>query len=85
MREKIVDIIRKPQMMYHPQIGLNFTTYSKEGAETIVQEILTLIKQEIEKVRKGNPNKSDGSGFAPETHRRTGYDEACQAILEILK
>jgi len=85
MREKIVDIIRKPQMMYHPQIGLNFTTYSKEGAETIAQEILTLIKQEIEKVRKGNPYSEASKKIMHSAFHEEGFEDACQAILEILK
>lgn len=85
MREKIADIIRKPQMMYHPQIGLNFATHSKEGAETIAKEILKMQCKEIEKVRKNNPYPEKPSLASAEYYEANGYDRACRKILAIFK
>ena len=47
MKEKIAEIIRKPLMAYHPQMGMAMVVIDKGIAEGMITQILFLLKEEI--------------------------------------
>ena len=79
MKEKIIEIVTKTHRTDDTWLFIGDAT----------AQILTLLKEEIEKVRKNNPYIREGWTIEVCSEDcvtdREAFDKGCQAILEILK
>ena len=80
MREKAIEIIRKPIMAYHPQVGMTMVALDKGVAGDILNQILKEICEEIEKEENPYPDE-----FVARFTRRYIFEEARQKFLALFK
>ena len=86
IREEIARVIKNPPMASRivDLEGLRVRQPCTDW-EKFIDQILSLITTEIEKVRENNPYPAKPKLASAEYYAANGYDRACQRILNLLK